>query len=97
MNKESRPARRLPNNISIGKANSRRGAPTLKAQPSRVRIIACDEAAGTVMAEVRGSGAVYAAGHGPKGWSCDCPAKSKNCAHVLALKLVTVLEPRGTR
>jgi hypothetical protein len=63
----------------------------------RVRIIACDEEAGTILAEVRGNGAVYAAGHGLKGWACGCPAKSKNCAHVLALKLVTVLEPRAAR
>jgi uncharacterized Zn finger protein len=63
----------------------------------RVRVIACDEAAGTVVAEVRGNGSVYATGRGAKGWSCDCPAKSKDCAHVLALKLVTVLEPRGSR
>jgi hypothetical protein len=63
----------------------------------RVRIVACDEAAGTIVAEVRGSGTVYAAGHGPKGWSCDCPAKSKNCAHVLALRLITVLEPGESR
>jgi uncharacterized Zn finger protein len=60
----------------------------------RVRIIACDEAAGTIMGEVRGTGAVYAAGHGLKGWACNCPAKSTNCAHILALKLLTVLEPR---
>jgi hypothetical protein len=63
----------------------------------RVRVIACDEAAGTIVAEVRGNGAVYAAGHGPKGWACECEAKSKNCAHILALKLVTVLEPRAAR
>jgi hypothetical protein len=63
----------------------------------RVRIVACDEAAGTIMAQVRGSGAVYAAGHGAKGWSCDCAAKSKNCAHILALKLISVLEPGESR
>jgi hypothetical protein len=62
----------------------------------RVRVIACDEAAGTIVAEVRGNGAIYAAGHGPKGWACECDAKSKSCAHILALKLVTVLEPRET-
>jgi hypothetical protein len=63
----------------------------------RVRVIACDEAAGTIVAEVRGNGAIYAAGHGPAGWACDCDAKSKNCAHILALKLVTVLELRQAR
>jgi hypothetical protein len=63
----------------------------------RVRIIACDEEAGTILAEVRGSGAVYGAGHGAGGWACDCEAKSKDCAHVLALKLVTVLGPRDAR
>ena len=64
---------------------------------ARVRVVACDEAAGTIVAEVRGNGAVYATGHGAGGWHCDCPAKSKDCAHVLALKLVTVLESRGTQ
>jgi uncharacterized Zn finger protein len=63
----------------------------------RVRIVSCDEEAGTILAQVRGSGAIYAAGHGAKSWSCDCPAKSKNCAHILALKLVTVLEPGESR
>jgi hypothetical protein len=60
----------------------------------RVRIIACDEAASTIVAEVRGTGAIYAAGHGPKGWACECDARSNACAHILALKLVSVLEPR---
>jgi hypothetical protein len=63
----------------------------------RVQIVSCDEEAGTVMAQVRGSGAVYAASHGAKGWHCDCAARSKDCAHVLALKLVTALEPRASR
>jgi SWIM zinc finger len=63
----------------------------------RVRIRILNEQSGVADAEVRGSGAVYSVEHDDKGWSCNCPAKSKNCAHVLALKLVTVLESRAAR
>jgi hypothetical protein len=40
-----------------------------------------------VEASVRGSGAVYAAGHDEGGWYCSCPART-TCSHLLAVQLV---------
>jgi hypothetical protein len=57
----------------------------------RVRILSCAEAAGVVQAEVRGNGRIYVAGRNAAGWYCGCPARGE-CAHLLALNLVTLLE-----
>jgi hypothetical protein len=62
----------------------------------RVRVRFCNEESGVASAEVRGSGAVYAVDHDDKGWRCDCPARTE-CAHIAALKCVTVLKPRELR
>jgi hypothetical protein len=62
----------------------------------RVRILLCNEESGVVDAEVRGNGAVYAVNHDKAGWSCDCAARTE-CAHIAALKCVTVLRPRESR
>jgi hypothetical protein len=62
----------------------------------RVRIRILNEESGVATAEVRGNGAVYAVDHDDKGWACDCPARTE-CAHVAALKCVTVLTPRELR
>lgn len=57
-----------------------------------------DEHGGTCLADIRGSGAVYTAGRDETaGWFCSCPAWSIDCAHVLAVKGVTALEPRRGR
>jgi hypothetical protein len=61
----------------------------------RLRVLKVDEVAGTALAECRGSGALYVVSRGEEGWRCDCPARS-TCAHIQALQLVTVLEPRET-
>jgi uncharacterized Zn finger protein len=63
----------------------------------RLRVLECSEDAGTLSAEVRGDGRIYVVAHDAEGWSCSCPALSENCAHVLACKSVTVLEPREPR
>jgi hypothetical protein len=64
---------------------------------ARVRILSCDEANGTVTADVRGSGAMYATGRDDeRGWYCDCKARGE-CAHIAALKYVTVMDPRELR
>jgi hypothetical protein len=60
----------------------------------RLRVLEVDELAGTALAECRGSGALYVVSWGEDGWRCNCPARS-TCAHIHALKLVTVMEPRG--
>lgn len=45
-----------------------------------------------VVAFVRGdSGLIYRAEwHPDLGWSCNCPARSDRCAHLVGLRLVTV-------
>ena len=75
--------------------------PQAKAQrylcEARVRILCCDEANGTVTAAVRGSGALYTTGRDDeRGWFCDCKARCE-CAHIAAIKYVTVMEPRELR
>jgi hypothetical protein len=63
----------------------------------RVRILACDEVDGVVTADVRGSGASYTTGRDDEnGWFCDCKARGE-CAHIAALRYVTVFEPREPR
>ena len=73
--------------------------PIAKAQrylcEGRIRILYCDEDGGVVTADVRGSGASYTAGRDDeRGWYCDCKARGE-CAHIAALKFVTVMEPRS--
>jgi hypothetical protein len=62
----------------------------------RVRILACNEDEGLVVADVRGTGASYAVVHDSEGWSCDCESR-RECCHILALRQVTVLRPREMR
>jgi uncharacterized Zn finger protein len=59
----------------------------------RIRVRVCSEDDGTVEADVRGHGRVYATGRDATGWFCDCAARGE-CCHITALRLVTVLEPR---
>ncbi len=60
----------------------------------RVVIRSVDDYAGTCTADVRGSGAIYTTGRSERGWECSCDAYGVNCAHILAVKGVTALEPR---
>lgn len=52
-----------------------------------------DEHGGTVLADCRGSAAVYALGRDDGSWFCSCPARGR-CCHLLALGAVVALEPR---
>jgi len=62
---------------------------------ARVRVLFCDEDNGIVTADVRGSGSSYTTGRDDeRGWYCDCKARGE-CAHIAALKYVTVMEPRS--
>jgi hypothetical protein len=61
---------------------------------ARLRILECHEDDGRLTAEVRGEGRLYTVTHDAEGWSCSREARAENCAHVLACKAVTVLEPR---
>jgi uncharacterized Zn finger protein len=47
-----------------------------------------------VSALCRGDGSIYSLGLSPgNGWHCECPAVSRSCAHLQALRLVTVSNP----
>lgn len=61
---------------------------------ARVRVLHCDENAGIIEAEVRGDSRLYSTGRDAEGWYCTCAARTRDCSHVRALRLVTVLERR---
>ena len=45
----------------------------------------------TVSAACRGNGEAYQLGHEPgRGWWCSCPVRTDRCAHLEALRLVTI-------
>ena len=50
----------------------------------------------SVRATCRGDGAVWRCGWDAGTWWCDCPARTDQCAHLRALRLVTApdLHPR---
>jgi hypothetical protein len=45
-----------------------------------------------VLAKVRGDGRIYTVDYYAGAWSCDCPARSDRCAHLLAVRLVTAVD-----
>jgi hypothetical protein len=74
--------------------------PQAKAQrylcEGRVRVLACNEDDGTIVADVRGSGASYTTERDGERWRCDCSARGE-CCHILALKYIVVFTPREPR
>lgn len=58
---------------------------------ARIHVLRVDET--VVIAIARGDGAFWWCGHDGTKWHCDCPARSLNCAHLYALRSVTV-EPK---
>lgn len=50
-----------------------------------------------VRAVCRGDGAVWHPRFEWGSWSCDCPARSVSCAHLVALRLVTAPDVRDGR
>jgi hypothetical protein len=52
-----------------------------------------DEEGGTAGADCRGDGQIHSLGYDDRGWWCSCAAKGR-CSHLLALGLVSALEPR---
>lgn len=64
---------------------------------ARIRVLRCDEDAGHLEAEVRGDCRIYSAGRDGEGWFCTCAARTVDCSHVRALRLITILEPREAR
>jgi uncharacterized Zn finger protein len=63
---------------------------------ARLRVLEASEDGGYVSATCRGSGAQWNVGFEDGRWRCDCPAAEfgRRCAHVVALQLVCVMEPR---
>jgi uncharacterized Zn finger protein len=50
-----------------------------------------------ISARVRGDGQVWWCGWNPgQRWWCRCPARTDRCAHLTALRLVTLVSPRHT-
>lgn len=55
----------------------------------RLLVVAVNE--NRIDALCRGDGRIYSLGLNPGGvWSCDCPARTDQCAHLRALRLVTI-------
>jgi uncharacterized Zn finger protein len=49
-----------------------------------------------VEARVKGDGVIHRLGLQPNGdWWCSCPSPSRNCSHLLALRLVTIVPRRS--
>lgn len=47
---------------------------------------------GAVAATVRGDGRVYACAFLADSWACSCPALTDQCAHLIAVRLVTAVD-----
>jgi hypothetical protein len=63
---------------------------------ARLTITAVD--GDTVRATCRGSGELYSLGHSPgRGWYCSCPVRNDHCAHLIALRSVTIRRPFAER
>jgi hypothetical protein len=62
----------------------------------RIRVLRCNDDEGTILADVRGTGAIYVTECDDERWRCNCSARGE-CCHVLALKFVTAFEPRERR
>jgi uncharacterized Zn finger protein len=65
------------------------------------RLIVTEVNGDHVTAVCRGNGQVYRLDHTPgRGWHCSCPVRTDRCAHLAALRLVTVRrashEPRSS-
>lgn len=63
------------------------------------RLLVTEVTTRRISALCRGDGKIYALGYTADGWRCDCPAVSRDCAHLRALRLVTVAthRPDNTR
>lgn len=54
----------------------------------RLLVVTVDE--NRIAALCRGDGRLYSLGLDPRGWHCDCLAQTDQCAHLRALRLVTI-------
>lgn len=57
-------------------------------------LLVLEVAVDRVAALCRGDTGLYSVGYAADEWACDCPARSRRCSHLRALRLVTVADPR---
>lgn len=62
----------------------------------RVRILRCNDDEGTILADVRGTGAIYTTECDGERWRCTCSARSE-CCHIISLKYITAFAPRESK
>jgi hypothetical protein len=58
------------------------------------RLLVLEVGLDQITAFCRGDGAFYRLGYAGGDWRCDCPARTRRCSHLRALRLVTVAYPR---
>lgn len=69
---------------------TREGAPTKgRRYLTEGRVVVLEARRGHVRARVRGDGAFYDCGYSNGGWWCMCEARTDQCSHLVALRLVT--------
>lgn len=56
---------------------------------SEGRVVVTHASRGRAAATVRGDGHLWHARFLNGIWSCDCPARTPSCAHLIALRLIT--------
>lgn len=57
------------------------------------RLLVLEINADAIRARCRGDGHVYRLGWNPADrWWCSCPARGDRCSHLVALRLVTIVE-----
>ena len=58
------------------------------------RLLVMEVAVDRFAALCRGDTGVYSLGYSAGDWACDCPAWTRGCSHLRALRLVIVADPR---
>ena len=58
------------------------------------RLLVIEVAVDRIAALCRGDTGLYSLGYSAGDWACDCPARTRGCSHLRALRLVIVVDPR---
>ena len=58
------------------------------------RLLVIEVAVDRIAALCRGDTGLYSLGYAAGDWACDCPARTRGCSHLRALRLVIVADPR---
>ena len=58
------------------------------------RLLILEVAVDRIAALCRGDTGLYSLGYSTGDWACDCPARTRGCSHLRALRLVIVADPR---